>query len=144
MIIRRLPSAEMHSEKQTETYTNTKWHRQTDTDEIDWHEYLLVTQNKNTTHKYKMTQKQLIAISTGHFYTGTYACNQFKLQMWHFSDFAWIFLTGVAQLQNRSYQLTEYLLIVVDSNQQLQSFVNAFNQWYIKAELNRLKKDLTR
>ena len=61
-----------------------------------------------------MTQKQLIAISTGHFYTGTYACNQVKLQMWHFSDFAWIFLTGVAQLQNESNQMTEYLLMIAD------------------------------
>ena len=60
-----------------------------------------------------MTQKQLIAISTGHFYTGTYACNQVKLQMWHFSDFAWIFLTGVAQLQNESNQMTEYLLMMI-------------------------------
>ena len=79
---------------------------------IDMNIYWL-HKTKNTTHKYKMTQKQLIAISTGHFYTGTYACNQFKLQMWHFSDFAWIFLTGVAQLQNRSYQLTEYLLMMI-------------------------------
>ena len=50
----------------------------------------------------------------------------------------WVASQLTRSLTTRSYQLTEYLLIVVDSNQQLQSFVNAFNQWYIKAEFNQL------